>query len=148
MDGLERQPFLVGYGELQRLKADAASLEGRLNSRPTGVSEGDYKKLLARIGFYNAIIERKSYNWLGLLEQLEKSTPEGISLASVVSDTGNGQVKLEGRARSFAQVRAYLEKLEDSKAFTDIMLVSHHDLFLGEKTRGVQFAVDCRAVVP
>jgi type IV pilus assembly protein PilN len=135
-------------GELGRLGREAAVLEERLNSRPSGVSEDDYKRLMTSIGFYNGIIERKSYDWLGLLEQLEQATPAGVSLASVAAETGAGEIKLEGRARSFTQVRTYLEKLEDSKAFTDILLRSHRELALGEKTRGVQFSVDCRAVTP
>ena len=70
-------------GELRRLQADNASYEQRLNSRPGGVSEKDFNGLLADIKFYNEIIARKSYNWLGLLEQLEGATPEGIALSAL-----------------------------------------------------------------
>lgn len=134
-------------GELRRLQADNASYEQRLNSRPGGVSEKDFSRLLADIRFYNEIIGRKSYNWLGLLEQLEGATPEGIALSALGPDRKTGELKIEGHARSFAQVRSYLEKLEDSKAFTSILLLSHSDVAVGEKAKGVHFALSCKAAL-
>lgn len=134
-------------GELRRLKADNASYENRLNSRPSGVSEKDFTRLLSDIKFYNEIITSKSYNWLGLLEQLEGSTPEGIALSALTPDRKTGEVKIEGHARSFLQVRSYLEKLEDSKVFTSILLLSHADVAVGEKVKGVHFAISCKAAV-
>lgn len=132
--------------ELSRLHADIASHEAKLNSRPQGVSEKEYTKLLGTIGFYNEIIGRKSFNWLGLLEQLENATPEGISLSLVSPDRKSGEIKIDGRAKTFTLVRTYLEKLEDSKAFTSIYLVSHTNLTLGDRAKGVQFSVICKAV--
>lgn len=139
--------FSSNFGELSRLKADIASMEGRLNSRPAGVSEAEYKRLLSSITFYNGIITQKTTNWLGLLEQLEIVTPEGVSLSSLVPEGENGEMKIEGRAKSFAKVRTYLENLEDAAAFTQILLISHRDIAVGEKERGVQFSISCRAVI-
>jgi type IV pilus assembly protein PilN len=135
-------------GELRRLQADNAANEKRLNSRPNGVSEKGFTSLLADIKFYNEIIGRKSYNWLGLLEQLEGVTPEGIALSTLLPDRKKGELKLEGHARSFAQVRSYLEKLEDSKVFTSILLLSHSDVTANEKAKGVNFSISCKAALP
>jgi hypothetical protein len=134
-----------GVGELRRLQADNASYETRLNSRPSGVSEKDFTRLLADIKFYNEILGRKSFNWLGLLDQLEGSTPEGIALSALAPDIKTGELKIEGHARSFAQVRSYIEKLEDSKGYTSILLLSHTNISAGEKTKGVNFAISCKA---
>src|SRR5450631_2471196 len=131
-------------GELRRLQADNISYEQRLNSRPSGVSEKDFTRMLADIKFYNEIIGRKSYNWLGLLEQLELATPEGIALSALTPDRKSGEMKIDGHARSFAQVRSYIEKLEDSKAYTAILLLSHSNVAVGEKGKGVQFAISCK----
>jgi type IV pilus assembly protein PilN len=136
-----------GLGELRRLQADNASYEQRLNSRPSGVSEKDFTRLLADIRFYNEIIGRKSYNWLGLLDQLEAVTPEGIALTAVGPDRIKGELKIEGHARSFALIRSYLEKLEDSKAYTSILLLSHSNVAVGEKNKGVNFAISCKAAL-
>ncbi len=133
-------------GELRRLKTDITAYEAKLNSRPSGVSETDYTQLLSNIKFYNEIIERKTYNWLGLLEQLENATPDGISLSSVTPDRKSGDIKIEGRARTFANLKAYLDKLEESKVFTAILLQSHVNIVLGEQTKGLQFSITCKAV--
>lgn len=132
------------FGELRRLRADNASYENRLNSRPNGVSEKDYTSLLGTIGFYNEIIGRKSFNWMGLLEQLELATPEGIALSSLAPDMKKGDIKIEGRAKNFAQIRLYLDKLENSKVFTSIFLLSHSEVAVGERTKAVQFSISCK----
>lgn len=135
-----------GTGELRRLKGDIATNEARLNSRPSGVSEKDYNRMQASIRFHNSVIERKVYNWLGLLDRLETLTPDGITLAALEPETKDGELRIEGRTTTFTQVRSYLEKLEDSKLFSNVQLVSHQNLSLGERTHGVQFAIVCRAV--
>ena len=138
--------FAGNWGELDRIREGTVALESRLNSRPAGVSEKDYTRQQKSIRFFNEAIEHKSYNWLALLDQLELATPEGIALAALARDTQSSSFKIEGRARNFGQVRAYLERLEQSKAFTDILLLSHGDLVTGEKSHGVHFTISCRAV--
>ncbi|NVN93606.1 MAG: PilN domain-containing protein [Desulfuromonadales bacterium] len=138
--------FCGNMGKQERLRADIASLEERLKSRSAGVSEQEYSSQQKTIRFYNEIIERKSANWLSLLEQLERATPEGIALASLAPEKKTGILKIEGRARNFGQVRTYLERLGDSKAFTDILLLSHADQVVGEKGHGVRFTISCRTV--
>ncbi len=133
-----------GVGELNRLNGEIAAMEARLNSAPGGVSDKDFQGLLAQITFFNGIIDRKSYNWLALLDQVERATPEGISLSRLQPGGLSGELKIEGYARSFSQVRAYLERLEDSGAFSQILLLSHRDLEAGERQRGVVFALSCR----
>ena len=135
-----------GAGELGRLKADIAAYETRLNSRPAGVSDKDYSRMQASIRFHNGVIERKTYSWLELLNRLETITPDGIALASIDPDTQNGELRIEGRTTTFAQVRSYLDRLEDSRIFASVQLVSHQNLSLGERTRGIQFAIICRTV--
>jgi type IV pilus assembly protein PilN len=132
--------------EMRRLGAESAAMNTRLSGRPAGVSEKDSARMTASIRFHNAIIERKSFNWLDLLDQVENATPEGIALASLVPEKRGAELKLEGRAHGFSSVRSYLEKLEASHAFTDILLLSHRDMAVGEKGRGVQFTISCRAV--
>ena len=134
-------------GELRRLQSDNASYENRLNSRPSGVSEKDFTRLLADIKFFNEILGRKSFNWLGFLDQLEGASPEGIALSALAPDRKTGELKIEGHARSFAQVRSYIEKLEDSKAYTSILLLSHTNMMVGEKTKGVNFVISCKAAL-
>lgn len=131
-------------GELRRLRSDNATYENRLSSRPKGVSEKEYASLLSNVKFYNEIIERKAINWMGLLEQLELTTPDGIAISSLVPDMIKGDITIEGRAKNFAQIKLYLDKLEDSKNFTSIFLLSHSEIAIGERTKAVQFTISCK----
>jgi type IV pilus assembly protein PilN len=132
-------------GELHRLRTDISAYETRLNSRPQGVSEKEYARLLGSIKFYNEIIGRKTYNWMGLLEQLELATPEGIALSALNPEMKNGEIKIEGHAKSFAQIKNYVEKLNDSKFFTSVLLLSHTSVAVGERDKSVNFAISCKA---
>ena len=103
--------------------------------------------MLQNIRYFNGILEKKTYPWLGILEQLEKATPDGIALMSLTPDKKNGELVIEGRAKNFSIVRSYLDKLEDSQAFQNILLQSHNLIAVGEKVSGIQFKISCRAVI-
>jgi type IV pilus assembly protein PilN len=133
-------------GEQSRLNAEIAEVQSRLGTKPSDISEKELSRQKVRIRFYNEIIERKSTNWLNLLELFENATPEGISLASLSPGKKQEEWKLEGRARSFKAVKQYLEKLEASKNFSNILLLSHQNLNPGENMRGVQFTISCNVV--
>lgn len=132
------------FGEQRRLDSEVKALEGSLNIRPGGVSEKDFTRQQARIRFFNEIIDRKGTAWLNLLELVENATPDGISLSALTPGKKSGELKLEGRARSFAAVRQYVEKLEGARFFSDVLLLSHQEMVIGEKGRGVQFAISCK----
>ncbi len=138
--------IFTGLGEINRLKADISKYESQLSARPDGVSEQDYARMQDNIRFYNNIINRKTSDWIGLLDQLEKATPDGIALTSFVPDPKSREIKIEGEARTFAKVRSYIEKLEESKAFRNIQLQSHQEAAATDKGRTVKFAVSFQAV--
>jgi len=131
-------------GEQGRVDSEIKALEGSLNIRPGEVSEKDFTRQQARIHFFNEIIDRKAKDWINVLDLFENATPEGISLASLSPGNKNGEFKLDGRARSFAAVRRYVEKLEGSKSFSDVLLLSHQQMMVGENGRGVQFSISCK----
>lgn len=133
-------------GEQSRLSAEIAAIQSRLGTKPGDISEKEFSRQKARISFYNEIIERKSTDWLNLLELFENATPEGISLASLSPGKNQEEWKLEGRARSFKAVQQYLEKLEASKNFSNVLLLSHQNMTTGENVRGVQFTISCKVV--
>lgn len=133
-------------GELSRLNAEITAIQSRLGTKPGGISETEFSRQKTRIRFYNEIIERKSSNWLNLLELFENVTPEGISLSSLSQGTKKEEWKLEGRARTFKAVQQYLEKLEASKNFSNILLLSHQNMAAGEGVRGVQFTISCKVL--
>lgn len=131
-------------GEQRRIDSEIQTLEGRISNKPGGVSDKDFAQQQAHIRFYNEVIDRKGRDWLKLLDQVESVTPDGISLSALSQGKKKDELNLEGRAKSFASVRHYLEKLEESREFTTVMLLSHQDLITGDKGRGVQFKISCK----
>lgn len=134
------------FSEESGLQSEITAHETTLNSRPAGVTENEFKRILDSIVFFNAIIERKAFNWLNMLDQLELVTPDGVSLSSLVPDPASGELKIAGRAKTFERVTTYLEKLEESGKFRQTLLLSHRELTLGERTRGIEFTISCRMV--
>lgn len=130
-------------GEQTRLDAEITVIQGRLGTKPGNISENEFSRQKTSIRFYNEIIERKSLNWLSMLESIENITPEGISLSSLTQDKKLDEWKLDGHARSFKSVQHYLEKLEASKNFSNVLLLSHQNMVAGENVRGVQFSITC-----
>ncbi|MDD2582127.1 MAG: PilN domain-containing protein [Desulfuromonadaceae bacterium] len=133
-------------GEQSRLNAEIAAIQSRLETMPRGISETESNRQKASIRFYNEIIERKSINWLNLLERLENATPEGCSLSSLSQGKDQGEWNLAGRARSFKVVEQFLEKLESSDNFSNVLLLSHQNLTSDDKVRGIQFTISCNVV--
>lgn len=133
-------------GERSRLNAEITAIQNRLGAKPSGIAEADFARQKARIRYYNEIIERKSMNWLNVLESFENATPEGISLSLLSPDKKLDEWKLTGRARSFKMVPQYLEKLDASKNFSNVLLLSHQNIAAGEKARGVEFTISCKVL--
>ena len=138
--------FLSNMGEQNRLSAEIAAIQSGLDHKLGGVSAADLSSRKDRIRFYNEIIERKSKNWLDILELFESVTPEGISLSLLSQSKNPEEWKLEGRARTFKTIRQYLEKLESSKNFSQVLLLSHQKMAQGDKMPGMQFTISCKVL--
>lgn len=132
-------------GEQSRLKSEIAAIESKYSAKPGGITEAEFSRQKGRIRFYNGIIDRKNANWLRKLELFENSTPEGIALSSLAPGKMD-EWRLDGRARSFKNLQQYVEKLEASKDFSKVLLLSHQTIAVGEKTRGVQFTISCKVI--
>jgi type IV pilus assembly protein PilN len=133
-------------GEQSRLNADIAGLQSKIGVKPGGPGEKEINSQKAHIRFYNEIIERKSTNWLNLLDVLENVTPAGIALTSLTPGKSLNEWKLEGNARTFKSVRQYLEKLETSKNISDVFLLSHSSMVSNDKSPGVKFLITCKVL--
>ena len=132
------------FGEMENVTARIAVLDEKVKPVSKGVSEKEYNALQARISFANATIEKKMYNWLSLFERLEQVVPDGVAISSIEPDPKSQELKLAGIARSFKNLRIFLEHLEDSKYFSDVYLISQGDAKLGDNTQGISFNLTCR----
>src|ERR1035441_605597 len=58
--GIEVKNISGKISEINRIKGEIASLEIKDRTASIAISESDYKKVLARVGFANAIIAQKN----------------------------------------------------------------------------------------
>lgn len=136
--------FSWNFGELRRLDAETEEMKKQLTRPLPKIPEKDRAGILADITFYNEIIKRKTYGWLGFLEKLEAATPNGIALTLLSPNKEKGSLSLQGWARNFKAIEEYLALLEDSENFYDILLLSHEKAELWEQAKGVRFSLSCR----
>lgn len=109
------------------------------------VSDAEYGKFLAQVKIYNAILYKRSYNWLALLENMEQLVPAGVSLKSLEPSKKGETVRLSGTATGFAAVRRFIENLEGSKVFTEVYLTDQNIEKIDAKHKAFNFTVTCKA---
>ena len=129
--------------ELSRIRSLAASAGGRPGEV---VSEAQLHALAQKISFANAVIEKKSANWLNLLDRLEEVVPAGVALTQIEPDQKERLVKINGAARSFANLRTLMENMEQSKNFSDVFLLGQTEAKVGTTQQGLLFAISCKVI--
>jgi type IV pilus assembly protein PilN len=143
----ELREVAYDQGELGRVRAASAAIGSRPAAGPT-VSPAQLKTQEAKIRFANQLIEKKSENWLKLLDFLEEVVPEGVALSQIEPDKHEQLLKVSGVARNFDNVRELLENMEQSKNFSEVYLLSQNDAKVGLTQRGIVFAVSCKVAGP
>jgi type IV pilus assembly protein PilN len=116
-------------------------------TRADKVSESDYSKFLAEVKSVNTILYGRSYDWLALLNNLERLVPDGVALKGL-DPSGKGEfLKLTASARDFSSIRKFIENLEGSKSFTEVYLTDQTSMKAGNKQKGINFTVTCKAAI-
>jgi type IV pilus assembly protein PilN len=126
---------------VHRLSASAGNRPGQ----PV-VSDAQLKALEARVRFANTLIDRKTANWLGLLDRLEEVVPDGVALTTIQPNPQTQAINIGGVARSFTELRTLLENMERSRSFTDVYILSQADTKFGKSQHGITFNVTCKVV--
>jgi type IV pilus assembly protein PilN len=129
--------------DLARIASLSAAADRRPGEGPA-VGEAQLKELAAQTALANALIEKKSVNWLYLLDSLEEVVPEGVAITQLDPGKRDRPLKLSGIARSFANVRVLMENLEQSKKFSDVFLMSQAETKVGQTQHGVSFTITCK----
>ncbi len=132
------------HGEIKHLESEVSSLDKKLTGDTKGIQPKDYELLLAKIRFANAIIDRKSMNWIQFLDQLESAVPDGIALSTVDPDVQKDSLKLIGFAKNFASLRNFFEILEASPYYSNVFLDSQSEVKVGLDQKGVAFTITCK----
>ncbi|ABQ26116.1 PilN domain-containing protein [Geotalea uraniireducens] len=131
-------------GEMKRLTTDTTALDTKFKAASKGVPEKEYSTLLLKIGFANSIIEKKSVNWLVLLDNLEAVVPEGVAISAIEPDPKKQILKLSGAATNFNNVRQFVENLESSNFFTTVFLENQAEIKVGQSQKGISFTISCK----
>ena len=136
----------AGFKEKGRLSHGITVLEGKTREiKSSAVPEKQYQALLSSIKFANGIIERKTFDWLMLFDRLESVVPEGIAISSIEPSPKDNALKLAGMAKSFGNLRKFVENLEESRFFTEVYLVSHSNNQGPEGRNITGFNITCKA---
>ena len=143
----------TNQAEINRIKGQmAAASRGPAGAPP--IPAAQMSELDAKIAFANTLIDRKTVNWVGLLDKLEQVVPAGVMVTQVepAAQAGEGErekkgtqtIKLSGVALSFANLRALLETMERTPGFSDVLILNQGDFKVGASQRGYTFSVSCK----
>ncbi len=134
--------------------ARAAELhEAEIKNRPT---DGDYEKNKKNAVFANRLITLDIFPWDKLLDALEKSVPEGITLSSFDPSNDFKQIIIKGRAGTVENIAYLLKMLEKSSMLQKSSLLriclseSKPGGLRSVKTEGIEFeaAIFLKAELP
>lgn len=132
------------YGEIQRFTESRA--KSLANTSGGKVSDAEFSRLMAEIKLANSILDKRRYDWLTQLDNLELVVPDGVSLKGLAPTEKGDLVKLTGTARNFAAVRKFIENLEGSTKFVDVFLTDLTSIKEGT-IKGISFTVTCRVLI-
>jgi type IV pilus assembly protein PilN len=136
-----------GFQEKGRLNHGITVLEGKTRKiKSAAVPEKQYQALLSSIRFANGIIERKTFDWLMLFDRLESIVPDGIAISSIEPSPKDDSLKLAGAAKSFGNLRKFVENLEESQFFTEVYLVSQSEAQGPSGRNATAFNITCKAM--
>jgi hypothetical protein len=124
---------------LTQMEADFRRHQDGLRAIHAGVPGGAVKRYEAKVVAFNKILEAAAFSWTGLLVELERAQPPGISLSEIYPELTTGQVALRGTARTFGDLTRYLHGLQERTAFRDVYLMRQAE---GKTQAGGQEGLD------
>ena len=141
---IQARLVIHNVGEINHLSSEQTALETRSKKRGVVFSESDYAKLQTDIKFANSIINRKTFDWIGLLNRLESVVPQGITLSSVAPDTKERTLKLSGMSLNFGRIRQFMENLEESNFFSEVYLEKQDESKTPDDRKVISFSIACK----
>jgi len=103
-------------GTLRRHQEEVRAVRARIPAETV-------KQYEAKVAVYNQILEASAFSWIGLLVELERSVPPGVTLSEIRPDLASGKVALRGEARTFEDLTKLLNGLEQRPGFRDVFLL-------------------------
>jgi Tfp pilus assembly protein PilN len=89
------------------------------------------RQVLDRSAFLNSLIDERSFPWTKIFMDLEQTLPPGVRVVSIAPrlNSGRAEVTLQIGAQSDESKIAFLKAIEQSKAFTGMVVTNeqHRD---------------------
>jgi len=123
-------------GTLRRHQEEVRAVRARIPAETV-------KQYEAKVAVYNQILEASAFSWIGLLVELERSVPPGVTLSEIRPDLASGKVALRGEARTFEDLTKLLNSLEQRTGFRDVFLLRQAARKAsGGEPEGLEFSVN------
>jgi len=103
--------------EAARLRSEAAAIRAQINARELQVVANAAREA-------NGIIDQRAFSWSELFDQLEKTLPDDVRIRAVdpsLSPDGQFVVQISVQARRSEDVDAFIEALEKTGSFRDVI---------------------------
>lgn len=101
-----------------------------------------YEKVLAEIRLANEILDRDSFRWTVLLDQLEQVVPGNVRIISISPDHKTNTVKLSCMAKRLKDMKRFLDNLIKSEMYEDVLLFSQASEKSADGSDGVSFSIE------
>ena len=111
--------------EEQDTRVDAEALGKRVAELESRLDRPESTAKLNEIGFLNRLIQRKNLSWTRFFANLEDMVPDNVHFTTLTPDFAvNGPITFHigVRAKSIADVKEFLERLEKSPVFENIIV--------------------------
>jgi Tfp pilus assembly protein PilN len=107
--------------QARALVSDAASLRASIDQKAL-------EHVVHAAEEANEIIDERTFSWTELLNHIERTLPPSVMLTAVTPHADKGQVKVSliVLGRSVETVDDFIDKMEGTKAFSDMSPLSEH----------------------
>src|SRR5215510_3500419 len=116
--------------DLRRKEQDNDHVASQLKARRTELdsffARPENAKLKDRVSFLNGFIGESSFDWTRMFMDLEKTLPVGVHVVSIQPRLEKGRMSVHlrvGAVSDEAKIK-FLRAMENSPAFTDVILLS------------------------
>ena len=110
-------------GRLADMESEFRRHQSQAQAVRTRIPAETVKQYEAKVAVYNQILEASTFSWIGLLVELERSVPPGVTVSAIQPDLASGKVALRGEAGSFDSLTKLLKALEQRTSFRDVFLL-------------------------
>jgi len=110
--------------EAEVAERDASAITGRSTALERDLGEEHVESLASAAAEVNRLIAQRSFSWTTFFNLIDETLPPGVMLTAVRPDTADGALALElGMVgRNLAEIDQFIERLEATGAFMDVLV--------------------------